>query len=90
MSGIIVNIETVMVKSQIFVAIIVCLLLELIRRTIAENPKGLTEKIRMTLVFYLSLRYVCNKVGEGVKKISPKEIPKINFQKNLKNYLSIN
>ena len=60
------------VKSQIYVALISFLLLELINRTIVKKTKSFSnfvEKIRICLVFYLSLDYVCNKVGEGAKKI---------------------
>ena len=59
------------VKSQIFVALINYLLLELINRTIAKKTKSFSnfvEKIRMCLVFYLSIEYVCNQVSEGAKK----------------------
>lgn len=60
------------VKSQIYLALISYLLLELINRTIVKKTKSFSnfvEKIRICLVFYLSLDYVCNKVGEGAKKI---------------------
>ena len=74
------------VKSQIYVALITYLLLELIRRTIVKKDIGFSnfvEKIRMTLCFYLSLNYVCNKVNEGVKKIRHQEQLKISNQQNL-------
>ena len=74
------------VKSQIYVALITYLLLELIRRTIVKKDIGFSnfvEKIRMTLCFYLSLNYVCNKVNEGVKKIRHQEQLKITNQQNL-------
>ncbi|MFT5480388.1 MAG: hypothetical protein ACI9NN_001356 [Bacteroidia bacterium] len=61
------------VKSQIYVALICYLLLELIKRTIAKTPMAflnLTEKIRFCLYHYLSLDYVCNQVREGVRKVS--------------------
>jgi len=73
------------VKSQIYVALITYLLLELIRRTVVKKDIGFSnfvEKIRMTLCFYLSLDYVCNEVGEGAKKISSHKQLKINNQKN--------
>ncbi len=60
------------VKSQIYVALITYLLLELINRTMVKTKKSFSnfvEKIRMCLVFYLSLDYVCNQVCEGVKKV---------------------
>jgi IS4 transposase len=60
------------VKSQIYVALISYLLVELINRTIAKKTKSfsnLVEKIRICLVYYLSLDYVCNEIGNGAKKI---------------------
>jgi IS4 transposase len=60
------------VKSQIYIALISYLLLELINRTIAKKTKSfsnLVEKIRICLVYYLSLDYVCNEIGNGAKKI---------------------
>ena len=60
------------VKSQIYIALITFLLLELIRRTIPKTTPAFSnfvEKIRMCLCFYLTLDYVCNTMGEGAKKI---------------------
>jgi len=60
------------VKSQIYVALITYLLLELIRRTVAKKAyafSNFVEKIRICLPFYLSLDYVCNQVNEGAKRI---------------------
>jgi hypothetical protein len=60
------------VKSQIYIALISYLLVELINRTIAKKTKSfsnLVEKIRICLVYYLSLDYVCNEIGNGAKKI---------------------
>ncbi len=60
------------VKSQIYVALICYLLLELIKRTIAKTTKAFSnfvEKIRICLPFYLSLDYVCNQINEGAKRI---------------------
>lgn len=60
------------VKSQIYVALITYLLLELIRRTIPKKTPaftGFVEKIRMSLCFYLTLDYVCNTMCEGAKKV---------------------
>jgi hypothetical protein len=60
------------VKSQIYIALITFLLLELIRRTIAKKEPAFSnfvEKIRISLCFYLSLDYVCNTMGEGAKKV---------------------
>jgi len=62
------------VKSQIYIALITFLLLELIRRTICKKQPAFTnfvEKMRICLCFYLTLDYVCNTVGEGAKKIRP-------------------
>ena len=60
------------VKSQIYIALITYLLLELIRRTIPKKTPaftGFVEKIRISLCFYLTLDYVCNTMGEGAKRI---------------------
>jgi len=61
------------VKSQIYIALITYLLLELIRRTVPKRTPaftGFVEKIRMSLCFYLTLDYVCNIMSEGAKRIS--------------------
>ena len=60
------------VKSQIYIALICYLLLELIKRTIAKKNHAFSnfvEKIRICLSFYLSLDYVCNQINEGAKRI---------------------
>lgn len=60
------------VKSQIYVALICYMLLQLIKRTIAKSTKAFSnfvEKIRICLPFYLSLGYVCNQISEGAKRI---------------------
>jgi hypothetical protein len=61
------------VKSQIYIALITYLLLQLIVRTIAKKKHAFSnfvEKIRICLTFYLTLDYyVCNQVGEGAKRI---------------------
>jgi len=60
------------VKSQIYIALICYLLLELIKRTIAKKSHAFSnfvEKIRICLPFYLSLDYVCNQINEGAKRI---------------------
>lgn len=60
------------VKSQIYIALITYLLLELIRRTVPKKTPaftGFVEKIRMSLCFYLTLDYVCNTMREGAKQI---------------------
>lgn len=72
------------VKSQIYVALICYLLLELINRTVAKTTKSFSnfvEKIRICLVFYLSIEYVCNQVGEGAKKATRQT--KIAFETDL-------
>ena len=74
------------VKSQIYVALINYLLLELIRRTIDKTSKAfsnLAEKIRFCLYHYLTLDYVCNQVKEGAKKISTNSQIDIHFKDDL-------
>jgi hypothetical protein len=74
------------VKSQIYVALINYLLLELIKRTITKKTvafSNLTEKIRFCLYHYLSLDYVCNQVKEGVRKVTIKNQTEINFKQDL-------
>lgn len=74
------------VKSQIYVALIVYLLTELIRRVIAAKPiaySTLIERLRMCLPFYLSLDYICNQIGEGAKKVRPPVQLKIDPEPNL-------
>jgi len=60
------------VKSQIYVALICYLLLQLIKRTVAKTTKAFSnfvEKRRICLPFYLSIEYVCNQINEGAKRI---------------------
>ena len=74
------------VKSQIFIALINYLLLELIKRTISKKAvafSNLTEKIRFCLYHYLSLDYVCNQVREGVRKVDVKTKLEAVFEQNL-------
>ena len=74
------------VKSQIYVALISYLFLELIKRTISKKAvafSNLSEKIRFCLYHYLSLDYVCNQVKEGVRKVTLKNQTEIVFEKNL-------
>lgn len=62
------------VKSQIYIALISYLILELIRRTTKKKVQSFSnfvEKIRICLPFYLSLNYVCDEISEGAKKIKP-------------------
>ncbi len=59
------------VKSQIFIALIAYLLLELMRRVAAKgNPafSNFVEKIRICLPFYLSLDYVMNTIKPIAQK----------------------
>lgn len=68
------------VKSQIYIALITYLLLELIRRTVAKKTyafSNFVEKIRICLPFYLSLEYVCNQVNEGAKRIKVLKQPEL-------------
>lgn len=74
------------VKSQIYIALISYLLLQLIKRSIAKIPmafSNLTEKIRFCLYHYLSLDYVCNEVREGTRKVTIKKQREIVFKKDL-------
>jgi len=74
------------VKSQIYVALINYLLLELIKRTISKTAvafSNLSEKIRFCLYHYLSLDYVCNEVREGVRKVTIQNQTEIIFEKDL-------
>lgn len=60
------------VKSQIFVALISYLLLELIKRFYCDKNTAFSnfcEKIRICLMHYLSLDYVCNDLKPTVKKV---------------------
>ena len=64
------------VKSQIYVSLICYLLLQLMNRTVAKATKSFSnfvEKIRICLVFYLSIDYVCNQVNQGAKKVRKKQ-----------------
>ena len=74
------------VKSQIYIALITYLLLQLIVRVIAKKKHAFSnfvEKIRICLSFYLSLDYVCNQVGEGAKKIRGEPKQEICFKVDL-------
>ena len=58
-------------KSQIFVALIAYLLLELLRRVTAKGKTAFSnfvEKIRICLPFYLSLDYVINTIRPVAQK----------------------
>jgi len=60
------------VKSQIFIALICYLLLELLRRNTCKAKHAFSnfgERIRICLAYYLSLDYVCNNITQGANKI---------------------
>lgn len=64
------------VKSQIYVALIQYLLLEILRRNTCRIKQGLSnfsEKIRICLTYYLSIEYVCNVIKPKVFRIKNKE-----------------
>jgi hypothetical protein len=72
------------VKSQIYIALISHLLLELIRRNTCKTKQAFsnfTEKIRICLTYYLTLDYVCNQIQPIVCKV--KEKPPNAFQKDI-------
>ncbi|RIY37040.1 hypothetical protein CKY20_05870 [Capnocytophaga canis] len=59
------------VNSQIYVALICYLLLELIKRFYSDKKTAFSnfcEKIRVCLMHYLTLNYVCNELKPTVKK----------------------
>jgi len=67
------------VKSQIYVAMIVFLLLELIRRVYCKNKTGFSnfcEKVRICLLHYLSFEYLCSINGRvhKVEKLPDKTL----------------
>lgn len=60
------------VKSQIYVALITYLLVELIRRVFCNSGTAFSnfcEKIRICLLHYLSLDYLCNVIKPQVNKV---------------------
>ena len=72
------------VKSQIYIALISYLLLELMRRNTCKTKQAFsnfTEKIRICLTYYLTLDYVCNQIQPLVCKV--KEKPPNTFQKDI-------
>lgn len=74
------------VKSQIYIALITYLLLQLIMRTIAKKKHAFSnfvEKIRMCLTFQLTLDYVCNQISEGAKRVRGKPEDEINLKVDL-------
>lgn len=71
------------VKSQIFIALITYLLLELLRRITAKGHTAFSnfvEKIRICLPFYLSLDYVINQIKPVAQRAGPKQ-KTLNFNK---------
>ena len=67
------------VKSQIYVAMIIFLLMELIRRVYCKNKTGFSnfcEKVRICLLHYLSFEYLCSINGKvhKVEKIPDKSL----------------
>jgi len=74
------------VKSQIYIALITYLLLQLIVRVVAKKKHAFSnfvEKIRMCLNLYLTLDYVCNTVSEGAKRIRDGTIVELPFKSDL-------
>ena len=62
------------VKSQIYVAMIVFLLLELIRRVYCNGKTAFSnfcEKVRICLLHYLSFAYICSINGKVQKVVKP-------------------
>lgn len=63
------------VKSQIYVALIMYLLLELMRRNTCKVKQALSnfsEKIRICLTYYLTIEYVCNQIQPISCRVRPK------------------
>ncbi|MBN4072540.1 IS4 family transposase [Crocinitomix catalasitica] len=74
------------VKSQIYIALISYLLLQLIIRTVAKKRHAFSnfvEKIRICLTFHLTLDYVCNQISEGAKRIRGKPNEEFDFKPDL-------
>lgn len=70
------------VKSQIFVALIAYLILELLRRIKGKGKTAFSnfvEKIRICLFFYLSLDYVILEIRPGARSIKAKQ-KRLNFE----------
>jgi hypothetical protein len=64
------------VKSQIFVALIAYLLLELLRRVKAKGQAAFSnfvEKIRICLCYYLTLDYVIQRIQPKARSVKPKQ-----------------
>lgn len=66
------------VRSQIYVALICYLLLELLRRCTCKASHAFSnfvERIRICMSYYLSLEYVCNGIRQGAWKVKPQQKP---------------
>lgn len=62
------------VKSQIYIAMIVFLLLELIRRVYCKGKTAFSnfcEKVRICLLYHLSFEYLCSINGKVQKVVEP-------------------
>lgn len=73
------------VKSQIYVAMICFLLVELMRRNICKTTQALSnlyERIRICFAHYLSLKYICNSISKGAQRIIVKPPPEL-FKQDL-------
>ena len=73
------------VKSQIYVALICYLLLELIRRCCCDKQTAFSnfcEKIRICLMHYLTIDYLCNQLKPIMKKVE-KPPDKMLFDKDI-------
>lgn len=74
------------VKSQIFVALISYLLLELLRRVKAKGKTAFSnfvEKIRICLCYYLTLDYVIQRIQPYARSVGLKSQMSLNFERNL-------
>jgi len=74
------------VRSQIFIALICYLLLELLRRNTCKTKHAFSnfvERIRICLAYYLSLDYVCNHISQGAKTIAKPPKPPDLFSRQL-------
>lgn len=63
------------VKSQIYVALITFLPVELLRRNTCKAQQAFSnfsEKLRICLTYYLSLDYVCNQITPKVSRVKDK------------------
>ena len=61
------------VRSQIFIALICYLLLELLRRNTCKARHAFSnfvERIRICLAHYISIDYVCNNISQGAKTVT--------------------